>query len=99
MHAWLLAYYSSLIAVNNLFQRWDIKEDHKPPVLRKLERDPRSDAALKLASDWLETCLAHHSLCNQTSVPRFAPRRLMNVGCESRNPFLVQMDSTVQDVG
>src|ERR1700712_828375 len=55
-----------------------------------MEENPGSDTALKISSSWLERCLKNHSSCNPPAELHKTPKRLINVGSESRNPFLVE---------
>ncbi len=76
--------------VNELFQLWKISEDHSPPILKMIENDPCSKESLAIASSWLKHCLKNHDTCKPPAEFQKPPRRLINVGIETQNPFLVE---------
>src|SRR5271168_4288334 len=77
-------------AVNELFRFCKIKEDDSPPILKTIEKDPCSKASLAIASGWLRDCLKNHDSCKPPTEFQKPPKRLINVGNETRNPFLVE---------
>lgn len=79
----------TLFIVDDCFRIWQIKEDDSPPVLKMAQKDPSSKASITIASNWLRNCLDNHGSCNPPPELRDAPKRLINVGNETRNPFLV----------
>jgi hypothetical protein len=66
-----------------------IVEDESPPILKAMRKDPRSEAPLAIASKWLRSCLEKHGSCKLPIVYQKQPKRLINVGNEAQNPFLV----------
>ncbi|KAH0559316.1 hypothetical protein GP486_004171 [Trichoglossum hirsutum] len=77
-------------AVSKLFRLCKIKEDYSPPILKTIEKDPCSKASLAIASGWLRDCLKNHDSCKSPTEFQKPPKRLINVGTETRNPFLVE---------
>jgi hypothetical protein len=69
-----------------------------PPILKVLEKDPSSQASFAIASGWLRDCLKNHESCKPPAEIQKPPKRLMNVGNESRDPFLVEVSRGSQDV-
>ena len=86
-------YYS---IVNKVFQHCKIKEDNSPPILKAIEKDPCSKASLAIASGWLRDCLKNHDSCKPPSEFQKPPKRLINVGIETQNPFLVETSPSQQ---
>jgi hypothetical protein len=70
-----------------------IQGDEKNPlgILREVHRDPASESSLRIAASWLANCFNNHAQCSPT-VPgcQILPRRLLNVGDENKDPFLVE---------
>jgi hypothetical protein len=60
-------------------------------ILREMHRDPASESSLRIAASWLANCFQNHARCSPT-VPGYQilPRRLLNVGDENKDPFLVE---------
>ncbi|KAH6847128.1 heterokaryon incompatibility protein-domain-containing protein [Chaetomium sp. MPI-CAGE-AT-0009] len=77
--------------VTELFRTLGIKENDRPPILKKMNTDPGSDSSLATASSWLQNCLSNHSLCQPPLEFQNPPKRLINVGNTSQNPFLAEM--------
>ncbi|KAF2803262.1 HET-domain-containing protein [Mytilinidion resinicola] len=67
-----------------------MKEDSSPAILKTIEKDPGSKASLATASGWLRDCLENHDSCKPTAEYQKPPKRLINVGNETQNPFLVK---------
>ncbi|KAH0536321.1 hypothetical protein FGG08_006794 [Glutinoglossum americanum] len=84
--------------VNKFFRLCEIKEDNSPPILRKIEKDPCSKASLAIASGWLGDCLKNHDSCKPPTEFRKPPKRLINVGTETQNPFLVEISTGSQQL-
>ena len=63
-----------------------------------MEKDPCSNACLAIASGWLRDCLKSHSSCNPPTEFQKPPKRLINVGSETQNPFLVETSSGSQQL-
>jgi hypothetical protein len=80
-----------LSAVTKFFQNLDIKEDDRPPILKKMDTDPGSESSLAIASSWLQNCLRNHHACRLPLEFQHPPKRLINVGNTTQNPFLVDM--------
>ena len=70
-----------------------IQGDEKNPlgILREMHRDPASESSLRIAASWLANCFHNHARCSPT-VPgcQILPKRLLNVGDENKDPFLVE---------
>ncbi|KAF2468783.1 HET-domain-containing protein [Lindgomyces ingoldianus] len=84
--------------VEQYFQLCGIKEDDSPPILRMNEKDPGSKEAFAIASSWLRSCLESHADCKLTAQIQNTPKRLINVGSETRHPFLVEFPLASQQV-
>lgn len=83
--------------VEEIFRICQIKFDDSPPVLRMMDKDPSSKQSLEVASRCLMTCLDSHSSCMPAECKN-PPRRLIDVGNESRNPRLVEASLDLQHV-
>ncbi|KAM7211183.1 HET domain containing protein [Rhypophila decipiens] len=74
-----------------------IKEHEYTPVLRTMDKYPRSKEQIALASRWLETCRNDHGdKCHWPGgeVPRHPPpKRLIDVSDDVRCPFLIETSS------
>ncbi|RFN43603.1 het-domain-containing protein [Fusarium flagelliforme] len=79
------------VDVNKIFRLYKIKEDDSPPILKKDEKDPRSIKSLNIASGWLRDCMKNHDSCKPRSEYQRPPKRLINVGNETQEPFLVEV--------
>lgn len=79
-----------LSPVDDLFDSYGIKEDDAPPISKTMEKNPSSTATLKIASKWLRNCLENHNSCASPNFHR-PPKRLINIGNETQNPFLVEV--------
>ena len=66
-------------------------EKNQLGILREMHRDPASESSLRIAASWLANCFKNHARCSPT-VPGYQilPRRLLNVGDENKDPFLVE---------
>ncbi|KAI9780657.1 MAG: hypothetical protein M1839_006598 [Geoglossum umbratile] len=84
--------------VNEFFRLCEIKEDHSPPILKTMEKDPCSKACLAIASGWLGDCLKNHDSCKPPTEFQKPPKRLINVGTETQNPFLVETSTGSQQL-
>jgi hypothetical protein len=89
---------TNLYLVNELFRICKIKEDMSPPILRMIEKDPSSKASFAIALCWLKNCLKNHASCKPPAEFQNPPRRLINVGNETQNPFLIETSSCSQPV-
>ena len=69
-----------------------------PPILKRSEKDPRSKASLAIASGWLRDCLKNHDSCKPPAEFQKSPKRLINVGNETQNPFLVEISPSSQQL-
>lgn len=54
-----------------------------------IENNPRSQACLAVASDWLRNCSENHASCNPLTESQKKPKRLVYIGDGSRDPYLV----------
>jgi hypothetical protein len=63
-----------------------------------IEKDPSSKASSATAIGWLRNCLHNHESCKPPTEVQKPPKRLINVGNESRDPFLVEISPSSQDV-
>ena len=56
-----------------------------------MHRDPASESSLRMAASWLANCCNNHTNCSPT-VPgcQVLPKRLLNVGDENKDLFLVE---------
>lgn len=62
-----------------------------PPILKTMEKDPNSTASFAIASSWLRNCLENHDSCKPPAEFQKSPKRLIDVGNETRDPFLVDI--------
>ncbi|KAH8204060.1 hypothetical protein TruAng_001742 [Truncatella angustata] len=81
------------MAVNECFCVYQIKEDMSSPILKMIENDPKSAVSTKAVSNWLQNCLENHDSCNRFPESQNKPKRLIYVGDESRDPFLVDAEN------
>jgi len=63
-----------------------------------IDKDPRSEASIATASGWLRNCLDNHISCNPSPELRKPPKRLINIGNETRDPFLAEMSPASQNI-
>lgn len=63
-----------------------------------MEKDPASKRSLGVASRWLKNCVESHSSCRPPTELQKPPRRLIHVGNETQNPFLVETFPDLQHV-
>jgi Heterokaryon incompatibility protein (HET) len=61
-----------------------------------MERESSSKASLTIAFGWLRDCLKNHDSCKPPTELQKPPKRLINVGNETQNPFLVETSSSQQ---
>jgi hypothetical protein len=66
-------------------------EQEPQEILRKMHRDPYSQGSLRIVSNWLANCVNNHDTCARTgSRSHTLPKRVLNVGGETTDPFLVE---------
>src|SRR2546423_11726583 len=75
-----------------------MKGNRSPPILKTIGKDPGSKASLAIASGWLRDCLKNHDSCKPPAGVQKWPKILINVGSETRNPFLVKISTSSQPV-
>jgi hypothetical protein len=63
-----------------------------------MEKDPGSGRSFEIASRWLKNCVESHSSCRPPTELQKPPRRLIHVGSETQNPFLVETFPDLQHV-
>ncbi|KAE8449827.1 hypothetical protein EG329_007304 [Mollisiaceae sp. DMI_Dod_QoI] len=63
-----------------------------------MEKDPASKRSLGIASRWLKNCVENHASCRPPIELQKPPRRLIHVGNETQNPFLVETFPDLQHV-
>jgi len=70
-----------------------IQADEKKPlgILQEMHGDPGSEGSLRIASNWLANCVNNHANCSPTMPGgQILPKRVLNVGDETTDPFLVE---------
>jgi len=73
-------------------------EDVSLPILKKLDKDSSSKRSLDFASSYLRNCLENHGSCNRSLDSWNPPKRLINVGSQTRDPFLVEIPPALRKV-
>jgi hypothetical protein len=78
--------------LNLLFSESFLSTKKKPRgILRKMSKDLGSHTTLEIASGWLDNCSKTHANCSRpVNGAHDLPKRVLNVGDESTNPFLVE---------
>ncbi|THV48857.1 hypothetical protein BGAL_0224g00190 [Botrytis galanthina] len=85
--------------VEEVFRVGQIKEDNLPPILKIMETDPASQRSFEIASSWLNNCVESHSSCKpEHTKSHNPPKRLINVGNKTQDPFLVEDFTDPQSV-
>ena len=60
-------------------------------ILPEMHGDPGSESSLGITSSWLANCVNNHASCSPTVPGRqILPKRVLNVGDETTDPFLVE---------
>ncbi|KAH0565866.1 hypothetical protein GP486_000744 [Trichoglossum hirsutum] len=68
-----------------------IQESAPLIFLREMNKDSGSQSSLTLAAGWLTDCVDNHADCSTSMLGcQKLPSRVLNVGDETRNPFLVE---------
>ncbi|KAK0701291.1 hypothetical protein B0H67DRAFT_97924 [Lasiosphaeris hirsuta] len=73
-------------------------EDVSPPILKKLDKDPGSKKFLDITSGFLRSCQENHGSCNRSLESWNPLKRLINVGTQTRSPFLVDIFPALRKV-
>jgi hypothetical protein len=63
-----------------------------------MEKDPASQGSFGIASRWLKNCVECHSFCRPTTKFQKPHRRLIHIGNENQNLFLVETFPDLQHV-
>jgi hypothetical protein len=75
---------------------FQIKEDASPPISRLLNKDPTSKEAFGIVAQWMNNCMKSHPNCRPSSELQKPPRRLLHIGNEGQNLFLLETAHTAQ---
>jgi hypothetical protein len=65
-------------------------QEPQDSILNEIHEDPSSSSCFSLAAKWLKACLINHDDCSLPSRDSRLPTRVLNVGDESRDPFLYE---------
>lgn len=84
--------------VDELFRAGKIEEDESPPILKLMQRNPKSQESLSVASGWLKNCLENHRRCNVFGETRNPPKRLINVSHADQDPVLIEVSPNARQI-
>jgi hypothetical protein len=63
-----------------------------------MDKDPTSGRSFEIGSRWLKNCVESHSSCRPPTELQKPPKRLIHVGNETQDPFLVETFPDLQHV-